>query len=146
MEKDTCFSYDIKYLVWRTNGKLFMERFDECRVYPPTLIYQNPFYTPVKYYQKLLHEKIRVKAYYIYVNNKKNLVSQTTDHTCFSTFDFYIGNTFLHREVDLQDLERFLDGKHVNVNYVHNRNTIIVAVRQEMEQLVGLYNKKIDGK
>jgi hypothetical protein len=142
MLTDTCLADDIKYLVWCDKGRFFMERFDECKIYDAVPFYQNPFYQLLNYYDKLQTEKILPRAYTERKGNKSIVISEVTDHTCFAMFEFYVGDKFLHKEIDLPDLDRLLDDKHINKNYTHNRNTIIASIRKEMEQMVYLYNKK----
>jgi len=147
MLKDSCIAYDIKYLVWCDRSRIFMERFDECKFYQVQLFYQNPFYLPLSRYKRLSTEKILPREYRALVGNKMQLFGEAIDHTCSGMFDFYLGNQFLHKELDLTDLDRLLDDdKHVNRNYIHNRKSIIESIREQMEQMVSLYNKKIDGK
>ncbi len=143
MFKDSCIAYDIKYLVWCNRGRIFMERFDECRSYQVQLFYQNPFYTALSRYNKLKTEKILPREFRALVGNKMQSFVEVTDHTCSAMLDFYLGNIFLHKEIDLSDLDRLLDSdKHINKNYAHNRNTIVASVREQLEQMVYLYNKK----
>jgi hypothetical protein len=143
MLKDSCIAYDIKYLVWCDRGRFFMERFDECKSYQVQLFYQNPFYKPLNSYSKLRTEKILPREYRALIGNKMQLLVEDIDHACSAMFDFYLGNKFLHKEIDLSDLDRLVDDdKHNNINYAHNRSTIIESIREEMEQMAYLYNKK----
>ncbi|HWZ02754.1 MAG TPA: hypothetical protein VNX40_04030 [Mucilaginibacter sp.] len=143
---DSCFAYDVKYLLWIDNQKYFIQRFDECFKYEPSNI-TSSFFDVVRHnFFRIKNNEIRNPQFTEVIKGKKVDLESFVDHSCINIFEIHIGSQSLTKKIDQYDLEtKYVDG-HLNKNYYTNKKSILIKLKMIAEKEVAFYNKNLHHK
>lgn len=139
----TCKPTDLRYLFWSKGKKSFVQRFDDCNLYLPVQI-ASSFMSLVKLQNKnLMNEKI-LPAQYKYVKKDTSFLVTTypASHAPLTVFEINTGGNVIAKFIDgIPEKYVYLDGKHKNISYQHNRNSIQYKLKVLAEAIVKKISK-----
>jgi hypothetical protein len=138
---DSCYAYDIKYLFWIDHGKCFMQRFDECKNHQEKQTKTSLRNLIHNRYKGLFEAQIKKPKYIKLIEGKKMSYTIVYDHSCYSIFQFIIGDNILKKEFDNFDLDSKYDNKHLNLNYDYNQKSILNTLRAIVENDIKNYTE-----
>jgi hypothetical protein len=144
---DTCMSSQIKYLIWLKGKSSFIQKFDECSIYPLKSM-RLSFLTLLKNNMGTI-EKSKIKPVEItdIVNGKKMVSVMFIDHSCHYIFEIYAGKKLIKKDINDFNLEKRLDDdKHINRNYYGNQKSILNKLRIMAEQDIAAYENGLKQK
>jgi hypothetical protein len=133
----TCKANNTRYLLWSKGAQSFIQRFDECKQHSAVPISSSLMVMIKGNYPKLIKEKILPPKYTYMEKGKRVAVTTSRDHSCHTVFRVYAGTTSIQKDIDDYDLESiYLDGKHKNVNYLHNQRSLQNRLKVHIEELL----------
>jgi hypothetical protein len=136
---DSCTSSKTKYLLWRSNSKSFIQKFDECNVYKAISI-NSAFFSLLKHNYK----QFKYPEFYEIVNGKKILSNIWQDHSCHTMFEIDIKGIILIKDIDAFALDtKYVDDKYLNINYMQNQQSLLKKLKKIAEADVIAYNKAL---
>lgn len=138
---DSCHWQQPYYLMWQTNGKFYIKKFELCYKHR-TL--QLDSLKPYQFYfdnKKVIDvEEISTPAYIQYKKKGNRLIKEEihteVDHDCFFNFSFSIGPDITEKNVSQFNLttKDFKEGK--NINYNKNQKTKLKNLVELSEYLI----------
>lgn len=141
-----CSPWDIQYLVWSDHGVQFMQRFDECKEYPAVSTKRYFLDLIVGNYLKIKRESIKPPQYIAMYEGKKQVFTQSVDHTCLWIFKINTGKHSITKTIDSFDLDKeYIDNKtkQRNINYYYNQRSVLKKLTAEIDKVVEKYNKEM---
>jgi len=141
---DSCTSSKTKYLLWRSNSKSFIQKFDECNTYKANPM-SSTFFNLIKLnFNGIKKEKIKYPAYDEIIKGKKLELSTLIDHSCHNIFEINIKGKITSKDIDDFALEtKLVDDKYINKYYNRNQKSILNKLKKIVEAEVSTYNKAL---
>ncbi len=121
----------IGIVFWVDKGKMFKQRFDNCRDYPVTKISPSPFISLVlDSISKIEIAQIQpVKFNSIDKDGKPIISISSVSHSERTRFTFLIKDKEFAKNIDHYDIEtKTTEDGHPNINYDENQNTILIKL------------------
>jgi len=141
--KDSCYIYQEKYLLWHQEGQYYMEKFDECNEYSSLIINSIPYRLLTVNYSKIQKERIRPPEFATIVNGKQMLIGLSkSDGVYCTTLEICTTDKIIRKEVEDYYFDaKYVDGKHLNKNYIPNRKSVLFKLKTAIEKEVKLHYK-----
>jgi hypothetical protein len=131
--KDSCFAYDIKYLLWVDKGQSFIQKFNECFEYMPFKM-NSSFFHLVRYNYRAIYKAVNGRSLF--------------DHSCFSIFEIRFGIHTLTKKIDnyTLDYDYAKECHYCMQQYQQSKKSILNKLKVSIEKEVAIYDKNSSNK
>ena len=121
------------YFFWKVNGKQFIQRIDDCRIYRALEIADSKELTDSNLFDFFENNISVIKTGIVKTYKTKN-GEVSTPHTCFREYFFLSENVIHKKQFNLFDLSKGEDES--NMNYEFNSNLAIVNLNMICAELI----------
>ena len=139
--KDSCYTYQEKYLIWHQDGQYYMERFSECPD-NPQITDSGPYKLLRKNFPQILKERIRPPESIKVVNGKKIRIGSAGSDYPVYIIKIYVSGKIIEKDIDWYDLNtKYIFGKDLNRNYLSNQKSALNKLKMLIEKEVQAHYK-----
>jgi len=135
---DTCIAYQPKYLIWKTAGQSYIQRFDECNTYAEGPVSSTFISTLSQNYKKVQKATLKPVQYVQIIKKRKFYTDVAVDYSCHTKLEVYTPSGVLVKDIDTFAADtKTYDGKNKNIYYKANQSSILVALMKMANDLTG---------
>ncbi|MGZ3765638.1 MAG: hypothetical protein ACXVA2_13300 [Mucilaginibacter sp.] len=141
---DSCVAQDVRYLCWHDNNQSYIQRFDECKEFDPTMIGPSLFKLLRQNYSKIVKEQIKVPEYITIIKGKKVFTRMIVVDVSYKILELHlVGKTISKEFTDYALQTKYFSGKHLNRNYAANQHSSLNKLRILIEKEIKHYYRSL---